>query len=51
VDFRVRKLNGASPRARAKFVLYWMQMNRRAESNLAIEHEPANSQLTLIFPS
>ncbi|MEP7366897.1 MAG: deoxyribodipyrimidine photo-lyase [Acidobacteriota bacterium] len=38
LNMRVRQLNGASPRAGANFVLYWMQMNRRAESNHALEH-------------
>lgn len=35
---RVRLLNGAPPRAGAKYVLYWAQMNRRAESNQALAY-------------
>lgn len=41
LNARVRKLNDAPPRAEARYVLYWMQMNRRAESNHALEHAVA----------
>jgi deoxyribodipyrimidine photo-lyase len=34
---RVRKLNDRESREDAKYVLYWAQMNRRAESNHALE--------------
>lgn len=33
---RVRKLNDRQPRENARYVLYWAQMNRRAESNQAL---------------
>lgn len=35
---RVRLLNSAAPRAEADYVLYWSQMNRRAEANHALAH-------------
>jgi deoxyribodipyrimidine photo-lyase len=35
---RVRVLNAAEPRPGADYVLYWSQMNRRAESNHALAH-------------
>jgi deoxyribodipyrimidine photo-lyase len=43
---RVRALNQASPREGAAYVLYWTQMNRRAEWNHALAHaiELANSR-------
>ncbi|HCC57363.1 MAG TPA: deoxyribodipyrimidine photolyase [Solibacterales bacterium] len=43
---RIRKLNDAPMRLRARYVLYWSQMNRRAESNHALQHaiELANRQ-------
>lgn len=34
---RVRTLNNQSIRRGARYVLYWCQMNRRADSNLALE--------------
>jgi deoxyribodipyrimidine photo-lyase len=34
---RVRKLNSAPVREKADYVVYWMQMDRRAESNFALE--------------
>jgi len=42
---RVRALNDAKPRADGAYVLYWSQMNRRAESNhaLALAAETANA--------
>lgn len=44
MDPRVRVLNQATPRAGARYVLYWAQMNRRVESNHALLHavETAN---------
>ncbi|MBK7927222.1 MAG: deoxyribodipyrimidine photo-lyase [Bryobacterales bacterium] len=38
INIRARRLNEAAERPGAKYVLYWMQMNRRAESNHALEH-------------
>lgn len=35
---RVRKLNDAPFRAKADYVLYWSQMNRRAHSNHALDY-------------
>ncbi len=35
---RVRQLNTAAPRASARYVLYWAQMNRRVESNHALAY-------------
>jgi deoxyribodipyrimidine photo-lyase len=35
---RIRALNPAPPREDARYVLYWSQMNRRAESNHALAH-------------
>jgi deoxyribodipyrimidine photo-lyase len=35
---RIRSLNTATPRSGARYVLYWTQMNRRAESNHALAH-------------
>lgn len=35
---RVRALREGSPVAGARYVLYWMQINRRAEGNLALSH-------------
>lgn len=49
---RVRKLNDREWRKGARYVLYWAQMNRRAESNhaLAFAAELANQQgLPLLF--
>lgn len=37
VESRVHTLNDAPVRPRAAYVLYWMQMNRRTESNHALE--------------
>ena len=34
---RVRNLNQAAVREQAKYVLYWTQMNRRAECNFALD--------------
>jgi deoxyribodipyrimidine photo-lyase len=44
VDLRIRPLNDAAPRPGAKYVLYWCQMNRRADSNHALAYaaEKAN---------
>ncbi|MEO8026303.1 MAG: deoxyribodipyrimidine photo-lyase [Bryobacteraceae bacterium] len=43
---RVRSLNHAAPRADGEYVLYWSQMNRRVESNQALNHavQLANQQ-------
>ena len=43
---RIRILNDMSPRQNAKYVLYWMQMNRRVGENHALAHaaEIANAQ-------
>lgn len=43
---RIRKLNEAPLRPGARYVLYWPQMNRRAESNHALQYaiELANQQ-------
>ena len=38
---RVRKLNGAPIRPRARYVLYWAQMNRRVESNHVLAYAAA----------
>lgn len=38
VDLRIRPLNDAAPRAGSKYVLYWCQMNRRADSNHALAY-------------
>ena len=38
---RVRKLNDDAIRTRARYVLYWAQMNRRVESNQALAHAAA----------
>jgi len=49
---RVRKLNDREPRENARYVLYWAQMNRRAESNhaLAFAADLANQRgLPLLF--
>jgi deoxyribodipyrimidine photo-lyase len=49
---RIRKLNDREPNARAKYVLYWSQMNRRTESNhaLAFAADLANDRgLPLLF--
>ncbi len=35
---RIRPLNNASPAQNRKYVLYWMQMNRRASENHALAH-------------
>jgi len=35
---RIRSLNDAPLQSRAKYVLYWSQMNRRVESNHALAH-------------
>jgi len=42
---RIRPLNSAPPRASARYVLYWAQMNRRASENHALTHaaETANA--------
>ena len=48
----VRKLNQSQPRAGARYVLYWSQMNRRVSFNQALEYaaELANEQnLPLLF--
>lgn len=37
MDLRVRALNTKPPRVGADYVLYWAQMNRRANSNHALE--------------
>lgn len=44
VKDRVRKLNEAPERANARYILYWMQMNRRVRMNQALEYaaEQAN---------
>ncbi|MBL8240619.1 MAG: deoxyribodipyrimidine photo-lyase [Bryobacterales bacterium] len=44
MDLRVRPLNDAPVRHPAKYVLYWTQMNRRADSNHALAYaaEQAN---------
>lgn len=44
MDLRIRKLNEAADRKNAQYVLYWCQMNRRADSNHALAHaaEEAN---------
>lgn len=34
---RARKLNGAETRAAGRYILYWAQMNRRVDSNHALE--------------
>ncbi|MBL8175870.1 MAG: deoxyribodipyrimidine photo-lyase [Bryobacterales bacterium] len=46
MDPRVRILNEAPARENARYVLYWAQMNRRAESNHALLHavEMANAR-------
>jgi deoxyribodipyrimidine photo-lyase len=41
VDHRVQSLNNAPPRAGAKYVLYWAQVNRRAASNFGLAHAVA----------
>jgi deoxyribodipyrimidine photo-lyase len=49
---RVRKLNGGELRDSARYILYWSQMNRRAESNhaLAFAADLANQRgLPLLF--
>ncbi len=38
MDERVRALNRLPPRQPAKYVLYWAQMNRRADSNHALAY-------------
>jgi deoxyribodipyrimidine photo-lyase len=38
VQERLRSLNHAPPRGGADYVLYWAQMNRRVDSNHALEH-------------
>ena len=38
MESRVRELNSAPVRTDAKYVLYWAQMNRRAESNHALAY-------------
>ena len=43
MDPRVTTLNDRPVRAGAKYVLYWMQMNRRARSNHALEHAAAQA--------
>jgi deoxyribodipyrimidine photo-lyase len=35
---RVRMLNQAPPREKADYVLYWTQMDRRAESNFGMHY-------------
>jgi deoxyribodipyrimidine photo-lyase len=35
---RIRVLNDAPPREKAKYILYWTQMDRRAESNFGLLH-------------
>jgi deoxyribodipyrimidine photo-lyase len=50
---RVRALNDAKPRAGGAYVLYWAQMNRRAESNhafaFAVETANANGLPVLVY--
>ena len=43
MDSRARTLNDAPVRARAAYVLYWAQMNRRVESNHALEFAAARA--------
>ena len=43
VESRVRVLNDAPIRPRAAYVLYWAQMNRRVESNHALEFAAARA--------
>lgn len=38
MEERIRKLNDATVRPDADYVLYWSQMNRRAEYNQALDH-------------
>jgi deoxyribodipyrimidine photo-lyase len=38
IDERVRKLNDAEVRPKARYVLYWAQMNRRVECNHALAY-------------
>lgn len=38
MEERARNLNGQSFRHKAAYVLYWAQMNRRAEANHGLEH-------------
>ena len=40
---RARRLNEFPVRSQANYVLYWMQMNRRAESNHALEYSVAEA--------
>jgi deoxyribodipyrimidine photo-lyase len=52
VKERVRDLNGAPIRSPAKYVLYWSQMNRRVDSNHALEYAAARANdlnLPLLF--
>ena len=43
MESRVRALNDAPVRPRAAYVLYWAQMNRRVESNHALEFAAARA--------
>ena len=43
MESRVRVLNDAPVRPRAAYVLYWAQMNRRADSNHALEFAAARA--------
>ncbi len=43
MESRVRALNDAPVRPRAAYVLYWAQMNRRADSNHALEFAAARA--------
>ena len=43
MESRVRALNDAPVRPRAAYVLYWPQMNRRADSNHALEFAAARA--------
>jgi hypothetical protein len=46
---RVRQLNDAAIRTPASYVLYWPQMNRRVESNHALEHAARLANVPLLF--
>jgi hypothetical protein len=43
MDARVKVLNDAPVRTPADYVLYWAQMNRRVESNHALEYAAARA--------
>lgn len=42
-DLRVRRLNSEAERSGAAYVLYWCQMNRRADANHALAHAAAEA--------